>query len=251
MAASMLYQHRLDNLGKAFAMRNVHPVVVKGQSIADMAYPPEQLRLSADVDILAGDDDKTIVQVLLELGYRQQPRHSRFFPFEEKVFHHHDLTLPPVVEVHQLLDKILLRPIPYAEIIARSRSSGRTGIRYPTIEDLVLLVVLHASSDPYFDAVRVERDLRYLLACNGLDMELVQQRARQWQLSRALKRLLAKQYPRNGSHNAEARLGNAYRFFATQLGWHDSAATVCRGLLYYAWARLCDRLVFWRMQQAA
>lgn len=243
MAVSMLYQHRLENLGKVFAARNMLPVIVKGQAIADLAYPADEIRLCADVDILAGDDAVAVADVLLELGYTEKPAHSRFFRFGERVFCHDDTSLPPLVEVHRVLDKILLRPIPYRDIIARAQCARLTGFRYPTLEDLLLLVVLHASSDVYFDAARVERDLHFLLNCKGLDMTVVKQRAQEWQLSTALLRLVNRQYPQGTSKSPASTLAAAFSYFAGQFGWHDSTATVCRGLLYYAWARLCDRFV--------
>ena len=163
LVASMFYEYRLNELGKEFAARNLAPVIVKGQAIVDLAFPKDEVRLSSDIDLLVGDDAEPIATALTEIGYEEDTPHSRHFRFGERGFHQHEKRLPGYVEVHRCLDKIFLRPIPYAEILARAKPSGRSGFRYPTMEDLLLLVVLHASADIFFDLERVQRDLRFLL----------------------------------------------------------------------------------------
>lgn len=239
LAASMLYEYRLNELGKEFASRNLAPVIVKGQAIVDLAFPKDEIRLSNDIDLLVGDDEERVATALKELGYEENTPHSRHFGFGERGFHQHEQRLPGYVEVHRCLDKILLRPIPYAEILMRATPSGRQGFRYPAIEDLFLLVVLHASSDIFFDPERVQRDLRFLINHGKPDMDIIWSRAHQWELSHALRRLLSGRYPQ------EARppsAGSASAYLMGQLLWHDSLRTVLRGLAKYSLARLLDRL---------
>lgn len=237
LAASMFYERRLDELGKEFAARNLAPVVVKGQAIVDLAFPEDEIRLSGDIDLLAGEDDGLIAAALKELGYEELPPHSQHYAHGERTFFQRGTRLPAHIEVHRGLDKILVRPIPYPEILARAKPSGRTGFRYPTVEDLFLLVVLHASADIYFDPERVERDLRFLIDNGKPDMDVVRMRARQWELSRALRRLSSERYRRDWS-----RSKGAAAYFAAQVGWHDRPSTVLGGLAKYSYARLLDRL---------
>lgn len=241
-AASMFYEYRLNELGNEFAARDLAPVIVKGQAIVDLAFPKNEIRLSSDIDLLVGDDGAAVVAALKEIGYEENTPHSRHFEFGERGFHQSGKRLPGYVEVHRCLDKILLRPIPYADILARATPSGRKGFRYPALEDLFLLVVLHASADIFFDPDRIRRDLRFLIDRGKPDMDIVRSRARQWELSRALRRLLG------GRHPQEASVPGAWSASATgtyligQLLWHDKPFTVLRGLAKYSRARLLDWL---------
>ncbi|MFZ1573728.1 MAG: nucleotidyltransferase family protein [Chromatiaceae bacterium] len=243
LGESMFYEYRLNELGKEFAARNLAPVIVKGQAIVDLAFPKAEIRLSSDIDLLVGDDAEPIATALTELGYEEDAPHSRHFRFGERIFHQHEQRLPGWVEVHRCLDKILLRPIPYAEILARAKPSGRRGFRYPTMEDLLLLVVLHASADPLFDPERVQRDLRFLIGHGKPNMDLVWLRAHQWELSRALRRLLSGRHPQKAPTPGRWSTSKTVSYLMHQLPWHDSPLTVLRGLAKYSLARAQDRLL--------
>ena len=240
-AAAMFYEYRLNELGNEFAARSLSPVIVKGQAIVDLAFPKDEIRLSGDVDLLVGADGEAVVRALADMGYQEGPPHSRHFKFGERGFSQHDERLPGYVEVHRCLDKILLRPIPYADILARAKPSGRQGFRYPLIEDLILLVVLHASADIFFEPERVRRDLHFLLECGKPDMDIVRVRARQWELSRALRRLLDGRYPREVAASGDWSASRTATYLLGQVLWHDSPLTVLRGLGNYGLARLRDR----------
>ena len=242
LGESMLDEYRLNNLGKEFAARHLAPVIVKGQAIVDLAFPKDEFRLSSDIDLLVGDDAESIATALTEIGYEEDTPHSRHFRFGERTFHQHEKRLPAWVEVHRCLDKILLRPIPYAEILARANPSGRKGFRYPTIEDLLLLVVLHASADPLFHPERVQRDLRFLIGHGKPDMDIVWLRAHQWELSRALRRLLSGRHPQKAPTPGWWSASKTVSYLMGQFLWHDSPLTVLRGLAKYALARVRDRL---------
>jgi hypothetical protein len=238
----MFYEYRLNELGKEFAARGLAPVIVKGQAIVDLAFPKDEFRLSADIDLLAGDDGEPVAAALKAIGYEENTPHSRHFGFGERGFHQPGKRLPSYVEVHRCLDKILLRPIPYAEILARATPSGRKGFRYPAMEDLFLLVVLHASADIFFDPERIRRDLRFLIDHGKPDMDIIRSRARQWELSRALRRLLSGRYPQEARPPGAWSASNTGAYLMRQLLWHDSPLTVLRGLAKYSLARLLDRL---------
>ena len=243
LAASMLYEYRLGELGKEFALRNLMPVIVKGQAIVDLAFPQDEIRLSSDIDLLVGEDETSIAAALIEIGYQENPPHSRHFGFGERGFYQqHEQRLPEYVEVHRCLDKILLRPIPYGDILARAKPSGRAGFRYPAIEDLLLLVVLHASADIFFDEARIQRDLRFLIEHGKPDMDTVQLRAKQWGLSRALDRLSNQSYPPKTNNSHRWSTPKTVFYLANQWFWHDSPATFLKGLAKYSIARLLDRL---------
>ncbi|AAU92987.1 hypothetical protein MCA0893 [Methylococcus capsulatus str. Bath] len=237
VAASILYEYQLGELGRQFATVGLAPVVVKGQAIVDLAFPKEEIRLAGDVDLLVGDEAEAVVDVLTGLGYEEIPPRSTHFRSEDRSFVQQGKRLPKLVELHQCLDKVLLRPIPYDEILARAKPSGRPGFRYPEIEDLFLLVVLHASADIFFDQARVERDLWFLLNHGRPDMAAVWSRAQQWELSRALRRLLKGHYPA-----AKNKPPGPFVYLANQALWHDSFLTVLRGVAKYSYARLLDRL---------
>lgn len=237
----MFYESRLNQLGNEFSARSLSPVIVKGQAIVDLAFPKDEIRLSGDVDLLVGADGEAVVRALADMGYQEGRPHSRHFKFGERGFSQHDERLPGYVEVHRCLDKILLRPIPYAEILGRAKPSGRQGFRYPSIEDLILLVVLHASSDIFFEPERVRRDLHFLLKFGKPDMEIVSARARQWELSRALRRLLDGRYPQEASASGDWSASRTATYLLRQVLWHDSMLTVVRSLANYSLARLRDK----------
>lgn len=241
-AAAMFYEYRLNELGNEFAARSLSPVIVKGQAIVDLAFPKDETRLSGDVDLLVGEDEEAVARALANMGYQEGPPHSQHFKFGERGFSHHDERLPGYVEVHRCLDKILLRPIPYADILARAKPAGRQGFRYPSIEDLILLAVLHASADIFFEPKRVRRDLHFLLEYGKPDMEIVRARARHWELSRALRRLLDGRYPQEAAASGDWSASRTAAYLLGQVFWHDSPLTVVRGLVNYALARLRDRL---------
>lgn len=242
IALSMLYEYRLEELGKEFAARNLAPVIVKGQAIVDLAFPKDEIRLSADVDLLVGDDSEAIVATLREIGYTENPPQSRHFGFGERGFHQEGRRLPDYVEVHCCLDKIFLRPIPYSEILARAAPSGRKGFRYPAIEDLFLLVVLHASADIFFDLERIQRDIRFIIENGKPDMDIVRLRASQWELSRAIRRLLSDQHPQQGHSPGEWSTSKLAAYLIGQFLWHDNPLTILHGLAKYSQARLLDWL---------
>jgi hypothetical protein len=242
LVASMLYVYRLTELGKEFAARNLAPVIVKGQAIVDLAFPKDEVRLSADVDLLVGDDRNHIAAALKEIGYKENAPHSRHFELGERTFHQSEMRLPGYLELHRCLDKIILRPIPYAEIFARATPSGRSGFRYPAIEDLFLLVVLHASADITFNPQRVQRDLKFLVDRGKPNMNVVRSRARDWELSRALRRLLSGRHPQNPVLPRRYTPAKTAAYLLGQLMWHDNPLTVLRGLAKYSLARCKDRL---------
>ena len=242
LAASMLYEYRLNELGKEFASHNLTPMIVKGQAIVDLAYPSDEIRLSGDIDLLVGNEGEQVAAVLKEIGYQENTPHSRHFQFSERGFFQNEQRLPSYIEVHRCLDKIICRPIPYNEILARSKPSGRQGFRYPAIEDLFLLMILHASCDIFFDSGRLQRDLRFLIENGKPDMDMVWKRAQEWGLSRALRRLLNGQYPKITYLSGEWSASKTGAYILDQLFWHDNLLTALRGLAKYSLARLRDRL---------
>src|SRR5262245_57754604 len=134
--AAMVYEHRLDTLGRRFAAANLCPVVVKGQAVVDLAYPKSMIRLAVDVDLLVGPDAAAVCDCLLRNGYSEatKPGPSRRFSARlhgERVFLTQAPHLPRVVEVHRFLEEAILRPVDYAGILARARPSPRAGLAYP------------------------------------------------------------------------------------------------------------------------
>ena len=255
IAHTLLYEHRLAGLGRAFAAVGLAPVIVKGQSVADLVYPAEEPRIASDVDLLVGSDEDAVVGCLKAIGYLEKIAADRPYSREfsgERPFVTEDPALPPLVEVHRCLDKIIRRPIDYPTIIARSRPATRAGFRYPTIEDLLLLVVLHASNSAVPDP-KNPIDIRHLVERGRPNMVVVRERAAAWGLTRAINALAGSAESRKNASNIVTRgvpraisawsfLPVPLRYVVGQLDWHDSPSLWARDLTRYAWARLRDHL---------
>lgn len=240
IAAAAAYEHRLEHLGAHFAGLGLAPVIVKGQAIVDLAYPPGEARVTGDVDLLVGDDEVMVSAALRRLGYAEQTDPSRRVSaplLGERAFVTRNVALPSLVEVHRFLDKGILRPVDYAGILARARQSPRPGFRYPAIEDLLLLVVLHESVAQVPSLARTGRDVRMILDHGKPDMRTVRARARLWELDRALDMVLA------GRSEGAPEDSSALAYFWAQRRHHDSSLTWALGLARYGAARVADR---WR-----
>jgi hypothetical protein len=199
IAAVLGYEQALHGLGQAFLERGLAPVVVKGQALTDMAYPPNVLRHAGDVDLLvAAHEEAVVAQALLGIGYEEQAQPGRRFSkrlLGERVFVHAVQTshaLPKVVEVHQFLDKVVRRPVDYPGILARARPSRFDGLRFPTPEDLFLLAVLHADVSEQIDETRALNDIGYLLLGSAIDVTAIAERALAWELRGAVLRWVEK-----------------------------------------------------------
>lgn len=237
-AAAALYEHRLGNLGRCFAARGLSPLIVKGQSVSDLAYGELEPRLASDVDLLVSDDESAVCQALIQAGYHERTDPQRRVSSQllgERPFVTKTAALPPLVEVHRFLDKGILRPVDYAGIHLRAQPSGREGFHYPSPEDLLLLVVLHEAVSLKPSHARTSRDIARLLARAKPDMAVVRERARAWELTRALEAILAGRPPAGA-----CTPGLAYLW--SQRKWHDRQSTWAKGLLRYALARGRDRL---------
>lgn len=238
LAAAALYEHRLDNLGAAFARAGLCPVIVKGQAIVDLAYPADEPRLAGDVDLLVGEDEEAVCQALREAGYREQSvagRKTSSALLGERPFAHRGRNLPGLVEVHRFFDKGILRPVDYTGIMQRARMSRRAGFRYPTPEDLLLLVVLHESVAKAPSLERTRRDVDMILRHARPDMTVVEARAAVWQLRKALALVLA------GQSLGSAAEASGMAYLWAQRRHHDRVLTWAAGLAQYAWARVLDR----------
>ncbi len=215
------------------------PVIVKGQAIVDLAYPADQARLAGDVDLLVGQDEAAVCNALLWAGYKEKTHAKRAHSaplLGERAFIVKSPALPSLVEVHRFLDKAILRPVDYAGILARATPSQRAGFRYPTAEDLLLLVVLHESVAQTPSMERTQRDLDMLMRNTQPNMNIVRARAQAWELSRALETILQGQAPHT------TKDASPFRYFWQQRQQHDSQLTWAMGLGRYVYKRLADRL---------
>jgi hypothetical protein len=255
------YERGLARLGEGFEAAGVAPVVVKGQAIVDATGLQPGDRLSCDVDLLVGpDNERRVAEVLGQLAYREEVHTDRRLTSRllgERVF------LPPrgyaSVEVHRVFDKLILRPIDYAGILERAQACQYPGLRYPSIEDLFLLVVLHAASDYQIDEARVLNDLEGLMAVDGLDMDVVHDRARRWKLRVALETWLERlAQVRDVGPGGDGRfvrwdlcqwarrvsepLPTGPRYFTILAPWFDSPLTPAAGLIHYAVLRTAEKV---------
>src|SRR5262249_17993976 len=90
-----------------------------------------------------------------------------------------------LLELHTQLDKIVCRPIEYAEIFSRARPApGYPGLLVPSPEDHFLLVGLHAAGTEFNHLVAFH-DLALLLR-SGVNDTAVIDRAKRWRLGTAM-----------------------------------------------------------------
>lgn len=258
---ALWYQRGLQKIGAAFADAGIAPVVVKGQALVDLVYPPNVLRPANDIDLLVPGDQEAVVGVLTSCGYQEQVAAGRPYSrhvMGERLFLARPHGYPPV-ELHGFLDKMIKRPIDYTGIDRRARAGPHPGLRYPAIEDLLLLVMLHASYTTDTSRERILDDLQHLLARGAPDLDLARSRAVEWELAvvfdtwmgrlhRARRIELGFILRRDRSRLcdlfevASDRLTPGWRYFVGQLPWYDRVTRHLRGTVSYALLRAWDRL---------
>ncbi len=162
-------------------------LLVKGAGLALATYASPTARPMSDVDVVAPRAALPgLARRLRDAGFRE---HASERPLTEA-----DLELqlvapmmaaPVLVELHAGLDKVVQRPIGYAEILARSTvAPGFRHLRIPAPADHVVLVALHLALSDFLHRPGFA-DLAALLA-DDADLNLAMDRAERWGVWTAL-----------------------------------------------------------------
>ena len=141
----------LERLARAVAIAGPRAMLVKGAALALTVYPRPWLRGMSDVDLLVPPSDREALVAALERAgcVRLPPPPGR--PMTHVALDEVQLVLARgvaalTVEVHSGLDKLVSRPVPWADIWARARPAPTLpGLFVPSLEDHFLLVVQHAA----------------------------------------------------------------------------------------------------------
>jgi hypothetical protein len=269
-AAFLAREHVLGSLARALHDARLEALLVKGCGLAHL-YPSPWLRPMADVDLLVRERElDRVVSVLSAAGFTREPDGRPLTASLLEI----SLRSPGqqlLVELHLSMDKVVLRPLDVGAMFDRSTTSNHgEALRVPSLEDQVLLVVLHFAADEYQHAAAVV-DLE-LLVRHGAKLEEVVERARKVGATSALhlalailcarageqvvsedvlaslaptglrRRLLATQF--DPTTWPVARHGSTLgpRWLLKQLLLQDSTASFGKGLAAYAIKRLLERV---------
>ncbi len=175
----MARDHILTLVSRALGAHGRAALLVKGVAVANL-YPSPWQRPMVDLDLLVREADlAAAVRALEQAGFTSQaaPERVRTSALLEVPM------TPPApldgqpVELHLSLDKVVLRDIDVAGMFARAKPSAEwPALRVPSVEDQLLLVVLHLAADEYRHQTGFV-DLEVLLSA-GADLDLVAERAR-------------------------------------------------------------------------
>lgn len=268
-AAFLSREHVLALLARALQSAQLEALLVKGCGLAHL-YPSPWLRPMADLDLLVREPDlDRAVAALSAAGFtRERDNRPLTAPLLEIALRSPGQQL--LVELHLSMDKVVLRPLDVGAMFDRSTPSTHgDALRVPSLEDQLLLVVLHFAADEYRHAAAVV-DLEVLVH-HGAKIEEVVERARRAGAASALffalailcarlgkqvvseevlaslaprglrRRLLATQFDPTAWPVAKHGSTLGARWLLKQLLLHDSAPSFGKGLAGYAIKRLLER----------
>lgn len=282
LAAFVLRSHALEQLAEALARSKAPVLLVKGAALALTVYPEPWQRGMCDIDLLVRPSDHGQVVAALEragcrpapaeVGQPRRPWSSAMLGETPLVWQAGSVRW--MVEVHTMLDKVVSRPVAYADVFARARPApDLPRLQIPNAVDHALLVALHAAVSGFRHPVGLV-DLELLIRA-GLDLEELTKRAHQWKLRTSLfvafavmRRLEAPSvtpemverfYP---GRLRRAALDRSYDLLsyppargAPRLGWPWIAAQTplrddlfhwCEGVARYALVRAAERVAGWQ-----
>ncbi|MBM4375821.1 MAG: nucleotidyltransferase family protein [Deltaproteobacteria bacterium] len=187
-AAYLLRRRALDLIGAALSSVEVVGLLVKGAGLAETVYAEPWSRAMSDVDLVVpAEVQRVCLDAFEALGHEVVPipdnRRRSYEAHGERMVRVAVGPARVAVELHATLDKLVLHPIDWPGILARSSAiSGLSeSLRVPCVEDHALLVMLHAA----LSELRHERawdDLERLVE-RGLDRNLLVERGRAWGLA--------------------------------------------------------------------
>jgi Uncharacterised nucleotidyltransferase len=171
-ADALLRRHVLGQIGAAMHETNVPALLVKGAALALTVYPDAAARRMSDIDVLVAEADQArAVKALENLGWLVGTNETRRFSgamLGETMVQARIGAMTFTVEVHTSLDKVVRRPITFADLMKRaSAAPGCLGLSVPSREDHTLLVALHASTHEFRHTLALQ-DMELLLR-SGLD----------------------------------------------------------------------------------
>lgn len=171
-ADALLRRHVLAQIAESLRQEKLPALLVKGAALALTVYPDPAARRMSDIDMLVDEKDQLpVVHALERRGWLVAHDSSRPLStamFGERLVQARVGSMTFTVEVHASLDKMVRRPIPFAELLQRaSPAPGLEGLSVPGREDHALLVALHASTHEYRHELALQ-DMELLLR-SGLD----------------------------------------------------------------------------------
>jgi hypothetical protein len=184
-ADALLRGHVLTQIAEAMQREHITALLVKGAALALTVYPDPAARRMSDIDMLVSEDDQErAVRALERLGWlvaRNEARRLSSVMLGETMVQARLGAMTFTVEVHASLDKVVRRPIAFADLVARaSPAPGLAGLSVPSREDHTLLVALHASTHEFRHTLALQ-DMELLLR-SGLDKRELQRRCERFQL---------------------------------------------------------------------
>ncbi len=184
-ADALLRKHVLLQIAEAMKGEHITTLLVKGAALALTVYPDAAARRMSDIDVLVAEaDQERAVQALEKLGWlvaRSETRHLSSVMLGETMMQARIGAMTFTVEVHASLDKVVRRPIAFADLVSRAGDApGLAGLSVPSREDHTLLVALHASTHEFRHTLALQ-DMELLLR-SGLDKPELERRCDQFQL---------------------------------------------------------------------
>ncbi len=181
----MLRGHVLGQIAEALQRENITGLLVKGAALALTVYPDPAARRMSDIDLLVAEThQERAVQSLERLGWlvaRSDERRFSGAMLGETMVQARVGAMDFTVEIHSSLDKVVRRPIGFADLEKRASPAPELrGLSVPSLEDHVLLVALHASTHEFRHVLALQ-DLELLLR-TGIDRRLLEERCAQFQL---------------------------------------------------------------------
>lgn len=188
----LLRQEAVRHVASALAKANIPGLLIKGYGIAKSAYEQPWQRDMADVDILvsASTWDKAIHQLRDQLGAANvpilpgRPLSRRWLGEQGLKVHVGPATI--LVEIHNSIDKVAPRPIPFEELYPRALPDEEISgaLRIPDREDQLLLTAAHLGNS-HFQHERGWNDLINLMN-QGFRWRVVLERSKRYRLNTCL-----------------------------------------------------------------
>lgn len=184
-ADALLRRHVLTQIAEAMRQEKLDALLVKGAALALTVYPDAAARRMSDIDMLVAEADQTrAVGALARLGWlvgQDKQRRLSAGMLGETMIQARLGAMTFTVEVHASLDKVVRRPIGFADLMARaSPAPGLQGLSVPSREDHALLVALHASTHEFRHELALQ-DMELLLR-SGLNKRALVRRCEQFHL---------------------------------------------------------------------